>query len=136
MEGGENVIGERIKLIRKQLDVTQQEFSDKLGIARNNIAGYETNKRSPSDAVVSLICTKYNINESWLRTGEGGDENMFIKLQKNDLVSKAAVLLGEKDPGFEALVETYSKLSPTNRKVLLDFWTDFAKNVEKFTPHN
>ena len=61
------------------------------------------------------------INENWLRTGEGGDENMFLKPQKNDLVSRAATLLGEKDPVFEAFVETYSSLTPANRKVLLDF---------------
>lgn len=64
-------MNERIKIIRKKLDLTQQEFADKLGIARNNIAGYETCKRSPSDAVVSLICAKCNVNETWLRTGKG-----------------------------------------------------------------
>ncbi len=58
---------DRIKKLRKELDLTQQEFADRLGTARNNIAGYETGKRSPSDAVISLICTKFNVNESWLR---------------------------------------------------------------------
>ena len=62
-------MNERIKVIRRTLELTQQEFADKLGIARNNIAGYETSKRSPSDAVISLICTKFNVNENWLRTG-------------------------------------------------------------------
>ena len=52
---------DRIKKLRKELDLTQQEFADRLGTARNNIAGYETGKRSPSDAVISLICTKFNV---------------------------------------------------------------------------
>ena len=83
MRGGE-YMDERIKLIRKKLELTQQEFADKLGIARNNIAGYETCKRSPSDAVISLICTKFNINEEWLRTGEG---EMFVQRTRNQTIT-------------------------------------------------
>ena len=51
-------MNERLKQLRKELNLTQQEFADKLGTARNNIAGYETGKRNPSDAAISLICTK------------------------------------------------------------------------------
>lgn len=83
MRGGE-YMDERIKLIRKKLELTQQEFADKLGIARNNIAGYETCKRSPSDAVISLICTKFNINEEWLRAGEG---EMFVQRTRNQTIT-------------------------------------------------
>ena len=46
---------ERIKKVRKSLDLTQQKFADRLGVARNNIAGYETGKRYPIEAVISLI---------------------------------------------------------------------------------
>ena len=46
----------RLKELRTHLNLTQQEFADKLGTSRNNIAGYEIGRRSPSDAVVSLIC--------------------------------------------------------------------------------
>ena len=83
MRGGE-YMDERIKFIRKKLELTQQEFADKLGIARNNIAGYETCKRSPSDAVISLICTKFNVNEEWLRTGEG---EMFVQRTRNQIIT-------------------------------------------------
>lgn len=48
-------MNERLKRLRKELDITQQEFADKLGTARNNIAGYETGKRQPSDAVISYM---------------------------------------------------------------------------------
>ena len=72
---------DRIKKLRKELDLTQQEFADRLGTARNNIAGYETGKRSPSDAVISLICTKFNVNESWLRDGTG---EMFVEMDVED----------------------------------------------------
>lgn len=79
---------DRIKKIRKKLDLTQQEFADKLCIKRNTLASYETGKSNLSDAAVSLICTKCNVNEKWLRTGEGGDDNIFIKISYSEEISK------------------------------------------------
>ena len=90
---------DRIKKLRKELDLTQQEFADRLGTARNNIAGYETGKRSPSDAVISLICTKFNVNESWLRHGNG---EMFAELDMEDqLMAWAGKVLGGQDSKFK-----------------------------------
>lgn len=74
---------DRIKKIRKELDLTQQKFADKLKVGRNNIAGYETGKRSPSDAVISLICREFNVNEEWLRTGQG---EMFRKQTRDEQI--------------------------------------------------
>ena len=80
---------ERIKSLRKELSYTQQEFADKMGTPRNNIAGYETGKRSPSEAVISLICREFNVNEIWLRTGEGEmfnqTEDAIIERLRNEL---------------------------------------------------
>lgn len=78
------IMNERIKKIRKELDLTQQEFANRLGTARNNIAGYETGKRSPSNAVISLMCKEFNINEIWLRTGEG---DMFIEQTADEQIA-------------------------------------------------
>jgi len=64
-------LDKRIKELRKALSLTQQGFADSLGTARNNIAGYETGRRLPSDAVISLICKTFNVSETWLRTGTG-----------------------------------------------------------------
>lgn len=64
-------IGERIKLLRKELNMTQQKFAEGIHIKRSTIATYESNRNEPIDAVVSLICMQYNVNERWLRTGEG-----------------------------------------------------------------
>lgn len=61
----------RLKQIRKALNLTQQEFADRLKIKRNTVATYEAGKSNPSDAAVSLICREFNVNEEWLRTGVG-----------------------------------------------------------------
>ena len=80
-------MNERIKDLRKRLGLTQQAFADRLKIARGNIGAYEVGKNAPSDAVISLICKEFNVNEIWLRTGEGGDDNMFTKVNEEDRFS-------------------------------------------------
>ncbi|MFR2719021.1 MAG: helix-turn-helix transcriptional regulator, partial [Ruminococcus sp.] len=66
---------DRIKLIRQNAGMTQQEFAKQIGVSRNTIATYETSVRIPIDAIVLSICREFNINETWLRTGEG---NMYM----------------------------------------------------------
>lgn len=122
-------LNERIRKLRKALDLTQQQFADRIRVKRNTVATYEMGRSEPSDSAISLICREFNVNEEWLRTGEGNI--MFLEPKKNDLVAKAAVLLGQKDPVFEAFVETYSKLDPSNREVLLKWGMDFLKSLEK-----
>lgn len=64
-------MNERIRILRKTLGLTQQEFADKLGISRGNIGAYEVGKSSPSDAGIALICREFGVREEWLRGGEG-----------------------------------------------------------------
>lgn len=64
-------MNERLKELRRTLNLTQQAFADRLGVKRNTVATYETGKSNPSDAAVLLICREFNVSEIWLRTGEG-----------------------------------------------------------------
>lgn len=65
------MIGQRIKELRKKFNLTQQEFCERIGVKRNTIAKYETERGEPIDAVISLICREFDVNEQWLRTGNG-----------------------------------------------------------------
>lgn len=120
---------DRIKKLRRELDLTQQEFADKLGTARNNIAGYETGKRSPSDAVISLICTKFNVNEDWLREGTG---EMFIELDVEDqLMAWAGKVLGGHDSKFKKrFVTMLMSLSESEWEFLEEKARFLAENKE------
>lgn len=125
-EGGDELMNERIKELRKALKLTQQEFADRLNIKRGAIANYEVGRNEPIDAVISLICKEFNVNEEWLRDGTG---EMFRSEEENSIVAKATMLLGEKDPLFEAFIDTYSKLTPKNRELLYHFMTDFSQSL-------
>lgn len=64
-------IGERIRKIRKELDLTQAAFAARIGSVQNSVTGYENGRRNPSQPVISLICSEFNVNEEWLKTGAG-----------------------------------------------------------------
>lgn len=108
---------DRLKKIRKELDLTQQAFADKLGVKRNNIAGYEIGSRCPSDAVISLICREFNINETWLREGTG---EMFIEMDiEDELMEWAGKVLGGRDSKFKKrFVTMLMRLSEEEWKLL------------------
>lgn len=92
-------MNERLRKLRKALDMTQQEFADKIGISRGNIGAYEVGKNALSDAVVSLICREFDVNEEWLRTGKG---DMFLPLDRNaDIARLTKLLLNEESDSFK-----------------------------------
>ena len=64
-------MNERIRKLRRTLDLTQKEFGDRIGVKGNTIATYEGGRNEPIDSVISLICREFNVNEEWLRTGKG-----------------------------------------------------------------
>ena len=88
-QGGENKvsIGNRLKRLRKELDLTQEAFASRIGSVQNTITGYENDRRNPSAPVISLICREFNVNEEWLRTGEG---EMFNPEPSNELDALAS----------------------------------------------
>ena len=90
---------ERLKQLRKTLDLTQQEFADRIGSKRNTIAKYETDTNTPSAAVISLICREFRVNEKWLREGTG---EMFLPIDRNaDIAKLTRQLLDEETDSFK-----------------------------------
>ena len=80
-------MNERIQKIRKQLGLSQREFAKKIDIGASTLAMFETGDRKHKDIHINRICSEFGINEVWLRTGEGGDENMFTKVNEDDRFS-------------------------------------------------
>lgn len=101
---------ERIKQLRKALGLTQQEFAERLGSVQNTITGYETGRRSPSNQVIALIVREFNVNEIWLRTGEG---EMFTPITRDEQIAEfVGRLLSTEDGSFKRrLVSILSRLN-------------------------
>ena len=123
-------MNERLKLLRRHLDLTQQEFADKIGMKRNTIANYETDRNEPSNSVISLICKEFNVNEKWLRAGEG---EMFLTLPPEDEYLRAAAEISksEDDEIIRKVIIEYWKLNPDGKKLLKDFIMHISKDVNE-----
>ncbi|EHI98007.1 helix-turn-helix domain protein [Clostridium sp. DL-VIII] len=71
---------ERLKDLRKNvLKLNQEEFSKNIGLSRSNIANIEVGRINLTDRVISDICKEFNVNENWLRTGDGDMFNASFK---------------------------------------------------------
>lgn len=64
-------IGYRIKLIRKDHDLTMQAFGESLGMSKASISGIESGKNGPSEQTIRLICSTYCVDYFWLTEGTG-----------------------------------------------------------------
>lgn len=112
-------MNERIKKLRKTLDLTQQEFADKIGVKQNTVAQYEMGRNIPIDSVIFLICREFNVSEEWLRTGDG---DMFLPADRNaDIARLTKQLLNEESDSFKnRLISILSNLTVEEWKFLED----------------
>lgn len=114
-------MNERIKKLRRHLDLTQQEFADRIGVKRNTIANYEIGRNEPIDSVLALICREFHVNEEWLRTGNG---EMFLAAPTSALdalASEQGLSHGE-----YILIEKFLGLKPELRQSLVNYVVEVA----------
>lgn len=117
---------ERIRKLRRELDLTQEKFAERIGIKRNTIATYESGRNEPVDSVVALICREFHVNEEWLRNGTG---EMFAQDSEDELQA-----LTEKyslSPADRVLIEKYVSLKTDTRNAILEFMKDVVASMQE-----
>ena len=125
-------MNERIKRIRKELGLTQQEFAERINIGRGTLANYEVGRNEPIDAVIFLICREFDVNEHWLRTGEG---EMFIAKTPGDEIAAfmGDILRGE--PDFrQRFIAVLSRMAADEWKLLERKVLELAEEIKEAGP--
>ena len=113
MEVSTTTTHERVRQLRKELGLTQSEFGKRIRLSQNHLTGIETGKRNLTDTVSKLICDEFNVNEDWLRTGEGdmfrtlSSDEEFIKIMTEIQVSD--------DPIIRRILKAYWSLSDSDK---------------------
>lgn len=123
-------MNERIKLLRKTLKLTQQEFADKLNIKRGAVANYEVGRNQPIDAVISLICKTYNVNEDWLKSGEG---DMFLPFE-DEFAEMVSQLLEVSNPFYDLILDmmvSFNELDDKGKQAICNYTTLLAERMAK-----
>ena len=122
----------RIKELRKHLNLNQTEFGEKIGVRQTTIAGYESGGRTPLDTVIASICKEFNVNERWLRFGEG---DMLRKVSKSDELSAFFGDLLRDEPDFRHhFIAMLSRMSVEEWKLLEKKALELAESIKKADP--
>lgn len=110
-------LNERIKEIRKYFGLNQTDFGEKIGIKQTTVAGYENGTRIPSDAVILSICREFQVDEHWLRTGEG---EMLRPMSRNDELAQFLGQVIQDDEGFRRSLLTVMSRMTTDEWAMLE----------------
>ncbi len=121
---------ERITLVRKELKMSQTEFGENIGVGRGVIKNIDDKKVQAKPLLIQQICKTYNVNETWLTTGEG---EMFVKQSRTDEIAQfVGRTLADKEDTFQKrLIAALSKLSVEEWEVLEKLANDLASPKEK-----
>lgn len=116
--------GERIKEIRKTLDLTLDKFGEKLGVTKQTVSRIENGVNNVTDQMARSVCREYNVNYDYLMYGEG---EMFDNLPQT-IVDELCVQYDLND--FDkALVEMYVSLPTGSRERIKEYMKQLVKKV-------
>ena len=108
-------MNERIKTIRINAGLTQQQFADRIKVKRNTVATYEMGRSIPSDSAIALICREFGVNENWLRNGI---EPIYISSTTFNL-DEFVKSRGASDLELD-IMKAYFDLEPDVRKMIIE----------------
>lgn len=115
--------GERIREIRKSLNLTLEKFGKELGVRKTAISKIENGENSLTDQMAKSICREYNVNYDYLMYGEG---EMFDDLPQTILEELCQQY--NCDSFDRALIEEYLKLSEEDKQVIKKLVKNIVKN--------
>ena len=119
---------DRIRAIRKHFGMNQTEFGAEIGMKQSTVTNYELGLRVPLDVVIQTICNRFNVDEHWLRTGEG--EMFRPQTEREELhMLFAQFMAGDDDPDLQRFKEAlFTVLLRTTK----DEWRILAAKAQEF----
>lgn len=84
----------RVKQVRKSLNITQGEFGKYLGVTATAVSRIEKEERALTEQMAKAICREFNINYEWLTEGVG---QMKLDIEVSDAARFAQIMYGESE---------------------------------------
>lgn len=122
----------RIREIRLEHGLSQADFGSKISVQQGTVAGYENGSRIPIDAIINLICREFNVNEHWLRTGEG--EKTEPRSRDNELSDFLGDVLKDRDNFRRRFIASLAVLSVDDWEALEKIAAKLLKESKKADP--
>lgn len=118
-------INQRIKMLRKEMGLNQKDFGARIGLGQAGLSRLEQDGVVVIDQNIRLICDTFNINESWLRNGEGPKEAIDIKKDLLDEVRDTYKLNSTE----EQIMRIYLQLDEHSREVISGYVKKLATAI-------
>lgn len=122
-------------MVRDRAQLTMEQFGNRIGgVSKSTISNIENDNRNLTEHMLKSICREFDVNEKWLKTGEG---DMPRKLSEEEEVAALVSDLledGKTNPFYEIILEivqTYNELSPASQKVLQEASKKLVENLSK-----
>ena len=116
--------GEKVKEIRKTLNLTMEKFGEKLGVGKTAISKIEKDERNLTEQMAKSICREYNVNEEWLKYGFG---EMFIQKPNDELEALAKKY--NLSHGACILIDKFIRMKESDREILLKFFSELSSEL-------
>lgn len=109
-------MNKRIKELRRQLGLSQEEFGKRIGIGKSAVSKLENGENEPSEQTILSICREFRVNYFWLTEGKG---DVFIGTPQT-IVDELAEDY-DLDDIDKKIIEKYLELDAEKRKILKDY---------------
>ncbi len=115
------MINTRLRALRKELGLTQEQLAQRLGVGKAALSMIETGKASLSSRNINILVQEFNLNPDWMENGEGKmfnalpDVNKFTLKTDNSLPLQSVPLYSiEGTAGLVPLFSDSSESTPIN----------------------
>ena len=118
----------RIKILRKELNLTQEKFGERLGMKKNSISQIENGVNALTEQLLVSICREFNVNEDWLRNGTG---EMCIEVPEEAEFEAAAAELSKNNDvlAMQAVIQ-YWKLDEASKEAVRKYVKNLCDNIK------
>ena len=123
--------GERVKQIRKSLNLTMEKFGSRLGVTKTAISLIESGKNNLTDANIKAICREFNVDYLWLTTGKG---EMFIENDNDTIELIDRIMTGENE-FHKNLMKSFARLDEDDLLTLEKLLDGFISSYKESLTH-
>lgn len=119
-------MNERIRMLRKHLGLTLEQFGERIGLKKSVLSRFENGHSTPQEQTLRLICREFSVSYAWLKEGVG---DMFIAADEDDAVNR--LMLGQDEfpkQVFRALAAMPPEGWTALKQFLHSFQTEWLKS--------
>jgi len=122
-------VKDRIKQVRTEMGLTQDEFASRIGIGKSSVSLLESGRNNPSPQTIQLICQQFGVRKDWLLEGTGP---MKLPAAEDDAIIDE-VLAGD-DDFVKAVIRGIAK-TPGGWEKMRDVFNAISAELQKNNPN-